>query len=208
MKFRKYKELKKICSVPVWMYSIPSTQIFALLPNLDIEKVTPKYDRWAPTINKVVEKFGNKFSINRENIFKNTNLKTLAEVYYILHVDKYVDGVINIRQNKNGYYSVQPGVKRIIMLKHMNLHNVQIVCFDKKLPNADRYLVKMFNKDFLYSEENIGPEIHDPDWHETLKQRLEDTPIDVIITNYEVRLNDIVFLNRHAYKATWKMAYK
>ena len=208
VKFSKHKELKKICTVPVWMYSIPSTQLFDLLPNLNIEIVTPTYDRWKTTIDSIVDKVGKEFFINDDNVYKESEFKTLAEIYHILHVDKYVEGVINIRQSNKGYYSVQPGVKRVIMLKHMTLHNVHVVCFDKKIPGADRYLIKELPKQFLYTEKEIGPEIHDIEWHEVLKSRLKETPIKVKITNYEVFLNDIIFLKKIAYKAPWKMAYK
>ena len=208
MKFQKLKELEKVCPVPVWFYSIPSTQIFELLPILDTSINNPSYDRWAPAIKSLVDTYGSNFYITRQNIGLGGDLKTLAETYYILHVDKYINGIINIRQHAKGYFSVQPGVKRMILLKHMNLHNVQFVCFNKKIPQADQFLIKLFNKQFSYSEKEIGPEIQDHTWTEILKQRLTDKPIHVKINNYEVTLNDIVFLKKAAYKANWKIVYK
>lgn len=202
--FLKFKELKKLCSRPVWMYNIPSDTIFDLLPSLNIELNNPSYDRWKPTITTAVENFGNEFVINDNK----GALKTLAETYHILHIDKYIDGVINIRQSDKGYFSVQPGVKRIIMLKHMMYHKVQIVCFDKKIPNADQYLTNMFNQKFKFVEDDIGPEIHHISWDSDLKKRLQKNPITVKITNYEVLLNDILFFKKTAYKANWKLVYK
>lgn len=207
MNFRKLTELRELCSIPVWIYSIPSFQIFELLPKLDIESNTPNYDRWETTISTITSTFGNRFYIDRENVFQLSSLKTLAEIYYILHIDKRINGVINIRNTEN-YFSVQPGVKRIIMLKHMNLHNVQYVCFNKKIPNADKYLIKAFNKKFSYSEKEIGPEIQDPSWHDVFKKRLSKNSIQVDINTYEVKLDNILFLKKDVYKAPWKVAYK
>lgn len=208
MKFKKLKELEKICSVPVWLYSIPSTQIFELLPDLDIDVMDPNYDRWEPTIKILSDDYGLDFYINNDNIFSHPNLKTIAETFYILHVDKCINGIVNIRQHKNGYYKVQPGVKRMIIMKLLKLHNVQFVCFDKKIPNADKFLIKVLNKRFSYAEKEIGPEIHDPEWNSVLKQRLTDKPIHVKINNYQVVLDDIVFLKKTAYKSIWKLVYK
>lgn len=196
-----YNDLLQHCNTPVYLYSIPSNKLKYVIPEI----FSKEYDRWKIIVDRSLKQ-GLEFVIN-ENIWENSAYSSLAEIYHILHVDKYIDGFINIRYNKK-HWKIQPGIKRFFMVDNMAVHNVKFICFNKPLKNARQYINKEFNKTYRLLSTNLGYELQDPKWPLELQERVIENPIHVKIVSNKITMNNVLFFERKTFKSRWELVYE
>jgi len=203
-----YKDLEKYCTVPFGLYKVPSNKIYEIFPTLYSSVYHDNYDRWADCLDYCYQQYGNNFTIDQA-LFRSHKKyhSSLAEIYHIAHIDKCINGYVNIRYDNNSY-KVQPGIKRLLLLECMPVHNVPCIVFGKT-PHT-----KKLRKDtkikrpqrLVYAE--LGFELQDWHWDQELKSRLSKENIQVNITSYSCTMNGITFFERDAYKKPWRLVYK
>lgn len=196
-----YAQLKQHCDVPVYLYSIPSNKVKSVVPYVH----TDDYDRWELIVNRSLE-YGLEFTIDF-SIKGHPAHSSLAEIYHILHVDKHIDGFINIRY-KDKKWKIQPGIKRYFMVDNLPLHNVKFISFNRQLKNAKQYLKNVLPKTYRLLSTNLGYELQDPIWPVELEKRVTENPIHVKIISNKIYMNDIVFFERKTYKSKWELIYE
>lgn len=199
-----YQELENACDQTFGLYRLPSKKVLDFIPEINTKD--DDYDRWAHTFNYCHANFDKNFTIDSDVVLKKT-YKSLAEIYHIAHVDKKIDSFIHVRK-RGKITKVQPGIKRLLLLDVLPEHLVPIITFDFTVKGLEQYVTRNIDKNYNLTYTEIGYELQDKDWNNQLKEKISQEKIKVYVDRYKCVMNDIVFFERHAEKAKWRLVYK
>lgn len=173
------------------IHKINSKDFFQYFPD-----VVLNYDRWADCLDYCLENYDDTFTITAENVWLSAcrYYSSLAEIYHILFVDKKINDYINVRGK-----SVQPGLKRVMLLEYLDPHEIKVVEF------KDKKFYDFQDKNSKINKTEIGYEIRDFSWENELTNRLTKQPLNCIFKGNNLYINNIHIFTK---KDTWSLVYK